>query len=127
MPSPFSLTVAPSSPLLRPPGEPVSADAPQPPLLRPSSYRPEPPRASDETVAKIRKLRRSDPAYYTCKKLATMFNCTEHFVSRIASLPKPLRKKVVKQTLLEHEKVREGWGEKKFMARAIRQKRREFW
>ncbi|GLB38439.1 putative mitochondrial ribosomal protein subunit L20 [Lyophyllum shimeji] len=124
-PSPFSLTVAPSSPLLRPP-TPASSD-PLPPFIRPSADKSLPPRASDDAVAEIRRLRRLDPVKYSRGKLAKMFGCTQNFVGTIAALKSSTRRSLIRTRNLEHEKVREKWSEKKATVRAIRAKRREFW
>jgi hypothetical protein len=124
-PSPFSLTTAPTSPLLRPHPSPVTG--PLPPFIRPSADKVQPQRASDEVVAEIRKLRLSDPAKYSRGKLAQMFGCTQHFVSSIAALKKPQRKALIRIRDQKHEVVREKWSEKKSIVRAIRAKRREFW
>jgi len=126
-PSPFSFTTAPVSPLLRPPPPRESTDIPLPPFIRPSAQKVQPPRASDEVVAEIRRLRRSDPALYSRGKLAKMFGCTETFVGQIAALPKPKRKALVMQQEAGHAKMRERWSERKATARSIRAKRREFW
>ncbi|KAF8073799.1 mitochondrial ribosomal protein subunit L20-domain-containing protein [Lyophyllum atratum] len=114
-PSPFSLTTAPTSPLLRA-ATPPSSD-PLPPSIRPSAEKVLPPRASDDTIAEIRRLRRSDPAKYSRGKLAKMFGCTQNFA----------RMNLIRQRNLEHDKAREKWSEKKATVRAISAKRREFW
>lgn len=126
MPSPYSLTTAPSSPLLRPPGTQTD-DIPLPPISRPRLNRPEPVRLSDEDVEKIRQLRFSDPNTYTRIKLSKMFGCTMGFVGAIAGLKKPQRKKQIRKEEERLERQREGWSEKKLMVRAIRTKRREMW
>ncbi|KAG6830388.1 hypothetical protein H0H87_008275 [Tephrocybe sp. NHM501043] len=121
-PSPFSLTTAPTSPLLRPP---TTAAGPLPPLMRRELY--QPPRASDQVVAKIRQLRRSDPNTYTRLKLAEMFNVTSNFVGAIAALKSSARRARFRIADEKNEKMREKWSEKKLTERAIRAKRREFW
>lgn len=124
-PSPFSLTTAPTSPLLRPDPSPITG--PLPPSIRPSADKVQPQRASDEVIAEIRRLRFSDPTKYSRGKLAQMFGCTENFVGSIAALKKPQRKALIRVREQKHEAVREKWSEKKSTARAIRAKRREFW
>ncbi|EGN92121.1 hypothetical protein SERLA73DRAFT_147658 [Serpula lacrymans var. lacrymans S7.3] len=124
-PTPFSTTLEPASPLLKRASR--TKRVPMPPLLRPSAYKPDPVRMSDENVQKIRELRLSDPETYSRTKLAKMFKCTPNFVSKVAALPRPQRKQFSKKMETEHEEIREGWGEKKSTYTAIRQKRREFW
>lgn len=126
-PTPFSLTTAPASPLLRPRPSLGCRDIPLPPFLRPSAERPEPGRVSEETIREIRLLRHSKPRVYSRGRLAKMFGCTETFVARVAALRKPERKALVKEREARHERVREGWGERKGMVRAVRAKRREYW
>ncbi|OAX36662.1 hypothetical protein K503DRAFT_286628 [Rhizopogon vinicolor AM-OR11-026] len=125
-PSPHSTILAPASPLLKSP-TPPNKRAPMPPLLRPSAYKAAPSRMSDEDITRLRKLRLSDPEIYSRGKLAKMFKCTPNFVSKVAALPRPQRKEFVKKMEVEHEAVREQWGEKKATFVAIKQKRREFW
>ncbi|KAF9242571.1 mitochondrial ribosomal protein subunit L20-domain-containing protein [Melanogaster broomeanus] len=123
-PSPFSTTLDPASPLLRPA---TPTGGPMPPFLRPSSYTPGPERMSKEDMEKLRELRLSDPKTYSRIKLAKMFNCTPHFVSKIAALPRTQRKQFARTQETKHEAVREGWGERKATFMAVRQKRRQFW
>lgn len=122
-PSPLSTTLDPASPLLRP----ATPTGPLPPLLRPSAYKPEPERLSTADMETLRALRRSDPALYTCSKLAKMFSCTPSFVSQVAALPRPLRRACAKRQQETVRAVRAGWGERKATFRAIREKRRQFW
>ena len=124
-PSPFSLSTAPASPLLRPNPSPIRG--PLPPFIRPSADKAEPPRVSDEVVAKIRRLRRSNPAKYSRGKLAKTFGCTESFVAGIAALKKSQRTALIRTRDQKHAEAREKWSEKKSIVRAIRAKRREFW
>ena len=122
-PSPYSLTTAPASPLLRPATSHVE---PLPPVLRqPSST--EQPRMSDEQIEKLRKLRFSNPTVYSRGKLAKMFNCTQAFVAQMAALKKPQRKAMIRIRDQKHEKYREKWSEKHALVKAIRAKRREMW
>ncbi|KAG6814270.1 hypothetical protein H0H92_015385 [Tricholoma furcatifolium] len=122
-PSPFSLSTAPTSPLLRPLTPAVPG--PLPPLMR--KEMPNPERASDEAVAEIRRLRRSDPDTYTRLKLAKMFDVTPNFVGCIAAL-KPSGRKARKRIVQEQKELEmEGWSERKLTAHLIRKKRREFW
>jgi Mitochondrial ribosomal protein subunit L20 len=124
-PTPYSTTLAPSSPLLRPPSsKPAGA---QPPLLRPSAYVQGPPRVTPEQLAEIRRLRRLDPEKYTRGKLSKMFNCTPHFVSLVAALRPSKRKELKKAQEEEHESFRKNWGEKTSLIKELRLKRREFW
>lgn len=124
-PTPFSTTLEPSSPLLRPP---TKAIAPRlPPLLRPSAYVKEPPRVTPEQLEEIRKLRREDPEKYSRNKLADMYNTTSHFIAQVAALKPSTRKQFYRKREDEHEKNRERWGERKSLFMEIRKRRREFW
>jgi len=123
-PSPFSLTTAPASPLLRPPSVPY--DGPLPPLSRSGPSLP-PPRLSDEDLQKLRDLRHSDPVRYSRGKLAKMFNCTQTFVGQVAPLKKPLRKSLLKDRDAQHELARQKWSEKHSLVKAISKRRRELW
>jgi len=125
VPTPYSTTLDPGSPLLKPPTSPTEGRTP--PLLHPSSYKPEPARVSREVIEKIRELRASDPRTYSRIKLAKMFDCTPHFISKIAALPRAQRRQLGREMEVQHEAVRERWGEKKATVAAIRKKRREFW
>jgi hypothetical protein len=124
-PTPFSTTLEPASPLLRPPTK--TKDGRLPPLLRPSAYVKEPPRVTHEQIQEIKRLRQEDPEKYSRARLARMFNCTSHFVAQVAALPPTQRKQFRKRRDEEHEAVREGWGERKSLIAEIRKKRREFW
>lgn len=125
-PSPFSLSTAPTSPLLRPPSS-VAPNTPMPPLIRPSANKVQPERATDATVAEIQRLRRSDPAKYSRGKLAKMFGCTQTFVGAVAALKTSARMATIRTRNQEHAKIREAWSEKKATVRAIRDKRRGLW
>ncbi|KAL4073154.1 mitochondrial ribosomal protein subunit L20-domain-containing protein [Scleroderma yunnanense] len=125
IPTPYSTTLDPASPLLR--ASASSTEERMPPLLRPSSYKPEPERVSREDIEKMRELRLSNPRMYSRTKLAKMFNCTPHFISKIAALPRPQRKQFGRELEAEHNTARERWGERKATVAAIRKKRREFW
>ncbi|KAF8908941.1 hypothetical protein CPB84DRAFT_1766412 [Gymnopilus junonius] len=106
-PSPFSLTTAPASPLLRPPTTPY--DGPLPPLSRsgPSS--------------------RPLALKYSRGRLARMFKCTQTFVGLVAPLKKALRKTLLKDRDAKHELARQKWSEKHSLVKAISKKRRELW
>ncbi|KAG6841970.1 hypothetical protein C0991_004461 [Blastosporella zonata] len=121
-PSPFSFSTAPTSPLLRPA---TALSGPLPPLARGAT--PELPRASDQVVAEIRRLRRSDPNTYTRPRLAKMFNVTSNFVGAIAALKSSARKARIRIAEQKETTMKEGWSEKKITQSAIRAKRREFW
>ncbi|KAF8798759.1 hypothetical protein BYT27DRAFT_7122484 [Phlegmacium glaucopus] len=123
-PSPYSLTTAPASPLLRPATPHVESHLP-PVLRRPPST--EPPRMSDEKIEKMRNLRLSNPTVYSRGKLAKMFNCTQAFVAQMAALKKPQRKALIRIRDERHERNREKWSEKHALVKAIRAKRREMW
>jgi len=124
-PTPFSTTLEPASPLLRPPTD--SKNVLVPPLLRPSAYVREPPRLTRKQIEEIRRLRRQDPETYSRGKLAEMFNCTSHFVGLVAALHPTKRKELKKRQEEEHEAWREKWGAKRTLFNDIRIKRRSFW
>ncbi|KAI9568606.1 mitochondrial ribosomal protein subunit L20-domain-containing protein [Boletus coccyginus] len=127
-PSPHSTTLDPASPLLRPATAMGSgAPSPLPPLLRPSAYKPAPPRLSTEDIEKLRTLRRTNPRVYSCTKLASMFDCTPGFVSQVAALPRALRRAFATRQAAKVEVVKAGWGERKATVRAIKERRRAFW
>jgi len=124
-PTPFSTTLEPASPLLRPLTKANGGRLP--PLLRPSAYVKEPPRVTREQLEEIRRLRREDPATYSRSKLAEMFNCTTHFIAQVAALPPSQRKQFRRRQEVEHEAYRSQWGETKSLIMEIRKKRRQFW
>ena len=124
-PTPFSTTLEPASPLLRPMTEPNGGRLP--PLLRPSAYVKEPPRVTPEQIKEIRRLRQENPEQYSRGKLAEMFNCTTHFVAQVAALHRSQRKQFTRKRDEEHEAIRESWGQRKSLFMEIRKKRREFW
>ncbi|KAJ7758483.1 mitochondrial ribosomal protein subunit L20-domain-containing protein [Mycena maculata] len=123
-PSPYSLTTNPVSPLLRP--RPPQDQIPLPPPSRKSNVDALP-RASDQTMSEIRRLRALDPDRYTTGVLARKFKVTRGFVSAIAALKKSKRKEKRNEQNLIAEKAREQWGEKKTTFKMIRAKRRELW
>jgi Mitochondrial ribosomal protein subunit L20 len=125
-PSPYSLTTAPASPLLRPAPSHVEPLPPLPPVLRQPPTK-EHPQMSDEQIEKMRHLRFSNPTVYSRGKLAKMFNCTQAFVASMAALKKPQRKALIRIRDQRHEKYREKWSEKHALVKAIRAKRREMW
>ncbi|KAI9510851.1 mitochondrial ribosomal protein subunit L20-domain-containing protein [Russula earlei] len=124
-PTPFSLTVNPSSPLLRtePPAQSTILDLP-PPLKKPALTHP---RLSEEAIAEMRRLRTENPSFYTCRKLADSFGCSPSFVSYIAPLKPSQQRAALAKRDREHEKARARWGEKASLIREIRRKRKEFW
>ncbi|KDQ62575.1 hypothetical protein JAAARDRAFT_149554 [Jaapia argillacea MUCL 33604] len=123
-PTPHSLSVNPTSPLLRPASDPAQA---VPPRLRASDEKPEPERVTDAQIHMIRYLRKTQPLLWTRSKLAKKFNCTENFVGMIARLENPVRKEVLKVRDEAHDEARSKWGHKKSLVRDIRKKRKEFW
>lgn len=133
MPSPESFTTAPSSPLLRPPIQPEGTVTPftapsLPPVSRPSLIpKKQYPRMSDQDIQSMRELRYSDPAKWTCTKLAAHFNCSPGFVSLVAGLKSGDWKRQVRDVADEHQRSRDKWGEKKALLQKIRAKKREFW
>lgn len=121
--APESYTTLPASPLLKPAH---NATAELPPALFPRKASP-PPRMSDEDIAKMQELRRSDPEKWTAGKLAKEFGCTQAFARMWTKLPKAERRKALARRDSEHEKCREQWGEKKLFQKEIRNKRKELW
>ena len=133
MPPPESFTTAPSSPFLRPPTRPQGTttsftDPSLPPVSRPSLIpKKQYPRLTDQDIQSMKELRHSDPAKWTCTKLAAQFNCSPGFVSLVAGLKSGDWKKQVKDTAAHHQRDRDKWGEKKALSQKIRAKKREFW
>lgn len=125
-PTPFSTTVNPSSPLLRPPTKAKGTER-LPPLLRPSAYVKEPPRISPQKIAEIRRLREENPEKYTRSVLADKFNTTSNFVALVAAMSPKERRVAWRKREQEHQKNRDSWGDRKSLAVEIRKKRREFW
>lgn len=123
-PSPYSLTTAPLSPLLRPPSAPY--DGPLPPLTR-TPAKPPKDLLTDAQLKELRELRYSDPRTYTRGKLAKMFKCTQSFVGQVAALKKPERKRVLSIRDKKHQAAREQWSERHSIVKAISKKRRELW
>ena len=123
-PSPFSLTTAPVSPLLRPP---TATNGPLPPSLKSRKEKEQQPRLSDEDLIKLRELRFSDPLKWTRGRLAKMFNCTNAFVGSIAPLKKSARRTTYRIRDEEHERARAKWSERHALVKAIQKKRRELW
>ncbi|KAI0693961.1 mitochondrial ribosomal protein subunit L20-domain-containing protein [Cytidiella melzeri] len=124
-PAPESYTSRPSSPLLMPSTATTPTDA-LPPVLFPDT-RVHPERMSQEDIRKMKDLRKSDPSTWTVSKLAREFKCTTQFVRLMAPLTPSQRKKKQAARDAEHELQRAQWGERKSLAREVRQKRRDFW
>ena len=82
---------------------------------------------TDEDLARMKTLRRSDPALYTRGKLARMFGCSTTFVGMVAPLKKSQCRAVHKALQEKHESVRERWSEKHQIVMAIRKKRKDLW
>ncbi|KAJ7459771.1 mitochondrial ribosomal protein subunit L20-domain-containing protein [Mycena latifolia] len=122
-PSPFSLTTNPVSPLLR--SRPPQEAIPLPPLSRRPGK--ELPRASEQTMSEIRRLRALDPDRYSTGVLARKFKVTRGFVSSIAALKKSQRRAKRQEQNAVVEKAREKWSEKKTTLMMIKAKRRELW
>jgi hypothetical protein len=114
----------PASPLLRPPTH-APLDTPLPPALK-DVVRPKA-RLTDEQIQEMRTMRRSDPAEYTQKKLAEMYDTSPSTVGLVATLSQTQRTRARGKFFAAHEGRREQWGEKKATIVAMRQRRREFW
>lgn len=76
---------------------------------------------SEEDVAEMRRLRRSDPEKWSRLKLARKFNCSSMFVGLCC--PAPKEKYEAEKAKMEAVKAR--WGPKRRMAREDRIKRKE--
>lgn len=123
-PTPYSLTTAPASPLLRPPSSSPNSNTAgeEPPTLKPT---PSPKRLhlNAEAVAEIQRLRREDPRTNSRIALSKQFECSPVFVGMVAPLPKEQYERVWEDL----EKRRRGWGQRKVMIKEIRKRRRDFW
>ncbi|KAJ8469632.1 hypothetical protein ONZ51_g8861 [Trametes cubensis] len=84
-------------------------------------------RLPDEAIAKMRDLRRADPATWTRGRLAKEFGCSPWFVGKIISLKGPDRRRALEAREKAHEAARAKWGERKSLQMDIRKKRKEFW
>jgi hypothetical protein len=124
-PSPYSLSSAPASPLLRPPSSAVNlqpapiSDPSAPPALRPL---PEPKKhhITESQAVEMRQLRAEG---WSRLAVARKFKCSPVLVSIVA----PATKEKYNHHWEKMEKVREGWGPRKRVLREVRAKRREFW
>lgn len=124
-PSPYSLSTAPASPLLRAPSAPVNlqpapvSDPSAPPALRPL---PEPKRThiSEAAAADMRRLRAEG---WSRLAVARKFKCSPVLVSIVA----PATREKYDAHWEKMEKVKEGWGPRKRVLREVRAKRKEFW
>lgn len=127
-PTPHSLTIAPSSPLLQksessalnPSSAPGTSSLP--PVL--GSGPPEKRyHLTPEQIAEMQSLRASDPKTYTVSVLAKRFDCSPAFVQITAPADKP-RREALERALSEQKA---GWGYRKRLQREITQKRRSLW
>ncbi|GJJ13279.1 hypothetical protein Clacol_007530 [Clathrus columnatus] len=123
--SPYSLTVAPSSPLLESPSA-TRVDAPLPPPLWKEALKPKH-QLTPEQVEEIKRLRNEDPVTWTRQKLAKKFGCKACYIPMIAPLDKSVHKGILAEKDAEHERNRSRWGENKATAKAIRRKRKALW
>ncbi|KAF8322456.1 hypothetical protein DL93DRAFT_2071215 [Clavulina sp. PMI_390] len=131
-PTPHSLTTAPSSPLLSSSSSPSPSSLVAPSTPSSSSHLPPvvgsgPPEKryhlTPQQIGAMRHLRAEDPAHWTVSRLAKKFNCTPAFVQITA--PASKARKVELEKELQEQKA--GWGHRKTLLKAIKQKRREFW
>jgi hypothetical protein len=122
VPTPYSLTTAPASPLLSKPSAAPASDN-LPPALRPSQKAGEQTRLTQAQMNELRELRLSDPKTYSCQVLARKYGCSPVFVSMVAPLPAEQRVEIER----ERESAKAQWGERKTLIRAARKRRREFW
>lgn len=124
-PSPYSLTVAPASPLLKPAPE-TNSDKSLPPRLWKDAQSQQT-QLTPEQIEEIKRLRNEDPTVWTRQKLAKKFGCKACYIPMIAPLDKSTHREVLAGRDTEHEHNRSRWGENKATARAIRQKRKSMW
>ncbi|KAH9890009.1 mitochondrial ribosomal protein subunit L20-domain-containing protein [Cubamyces lactineus] len=122
-PSPLSYTTNPASPLLKDGPTPVTGALPP----QVGKAREAHARLSDDAIAKMRDLRRADPATWTRGRLAKEFGCSPWFVGKIISLKGPDRRRALEEREKAHEAARAKWGERKSLQMDIRRKRKEFW
>ncbi|KAF8523203.1 mitochondrial ribosomal protein subunit L20-domain-containing protein [Gautieria morchelliformis] len=129
-PTPFSLSTAPSSPLLLPatpvPSSDASTSTRLPPRIQKPQNQPET-KLTDEQIEEIRRLRTADPIVHTRQKLAKQFGCSPAYIPMVAPLRKAETRKALARRDQEHEANRSRWGERKEMVVAIRKKRRSLW
>ena len=130
-PTPFSLSTAPSSPLLLPLPLPssdasTSNKAGLPPPTQKPRKKPEA-KLTNEQIGEIRRLREADPTLHTRQKLARQFGCLPSYIPMVAPLSKVEMRKALARREQEHEANRSRWGEQKAMVVAIRKKRRSLW
>jgi len=124
-PTPYSLSTAPSSPLLaKVQTPPVSRGLP--PLSRPAPEKKHT-QVADETVLQMRALRHSDPKKYTRSVVAKMFGVEEAFVAFAAGLSHSAAKRSVAERNAVHALHRERWSERHQIVKAIQRKRRTLW
>jgi hypothetical protein len=121
VPTPYSLTTAPASPLLSK-RSPETSEPLLPPALRQAKPA-QGPKLNQAQIEEIKQLRYKDPKTNSCQVLARQYGCSPIFVSMIAPLGKEQRQELDK----ERNASQESWGERKQLIRAIRRKRREFW
>ena len=124
-PSPYSMSTAPASPLLRPPSTPVNlhpapiSDPRAPPALKPL---PEPKR-HHITEAEAVDMRRLRAEGWSRLGVARKFKCSPVLVSIVA----PAAREKYHEHWEKMEKVKDGWGPRKRVLREVRAKRKEFW
>ncbi|KAI0308589.1 mitochondrial ribosomal protein subunit L20-domain-containing protein, partial [Amylostereum chailletii] len=106
-PSPLSLTTDPASPLLKAASTSSQATKLPPPLRAPSNQQPQ---MSDEDIVEMKRLRASNPTFYTRKRLSEQFNCTPSFVGLMARLSTSDHRAVQQKLEQTHEDVRAQWG-----------------
>ncbi|EJT98609.1 hypothetical protein DACRYDRAFT_24219 [Dacryopinax primogenitus] len=126
VPSPFSLTSAPASPLLAlgPRTRTTEPSTINELLLPPRLHRPPKARVAltDGQVAEIRKLRAHNQKPYM---LAKQFGVSEDYIRLLAPLKRSQRIGAIAKARAKEE--REDWGFRKRVIRAIREKRKDFW
>ncbi|KZT51421.1 hypothetical protein CALCODRAFT_414006, partial [Calocera cornea HHB12733] len=129
-PSPFSLTVAPASPLLalgkRTPSAASSSTETvplPPPMRKPREEKKN--TVGPEVIAEIRRLRLEDPDINLPSVLAKQFGVSAQFVRIAAPLPKAIARRHMEEYLASQGK--EKWGYKKRLIRETRQKRKDYW
>lgn len=122
-PTPFSLTTAPASPLLKPATITAQPLPPQIPQKITVQHR----TLSESEIDSVRQLRSQDPLTYTASKLAAQFGCSSKFIALVAPLSKEVKRQKLRIRDEEHQDIRSKWGPRKQLVKEIREKRRSYW
>ncbi|KAF2798728.1 hypothetical protein K505DRAFT_404997 [Melanomma pulvis-pyrius CBS 109.77] len=110
------------------PGTPLHTASHLPP--KPSAALPPPVRAPYDKkyhlqaaeIEQMRALRLSDPNLWTRVRLAEKFGCSQFFVGLVVKVPEK-----AERVERGHQRVRDGWGERRRGAREDRRRRKDLW